>query len=295
MCASKRGILSVNLAQFYLGSVPLFACVGSLVTIRCYSLNESTEINIQRQKKRVKSRAGDSSLDRLQIRSRFSLWIESVSRSRRDVPALRFHSQIRSVTPVHQLYSASYSCRSRSGSFTVSTSAVSVWVVVEEGFTRLIASSDDAPSLPPLPACKCVRVSVPLSRLIHRDALSFLSSFLFSLQLVSVCLSFLSFYPPSVHLSRFFTCVLYVFNLIHSNALSLSLLPPLPDDVAQCSGARLAVGCLSSIVRFRKNSQSIFGSQWRPYLDLIYFCKTTEFETLNFFRSNFTLYLVRTS
>lgn len=222
MCASKRGILSVNLAQFYLGSVPLFACVGSLVTIRCYSLNESTEINIQRQKKRVKSRAGDSSLDRLQIRSRFSLWIESVSRSRRDVPALRFHSQIRSVTPVHQLYSASYSCRSRSGSFTVSTSAVSVWVVVEEGFTRLIASSDDAPSLPPLPACKCVRVSVPLSRLIHRDALSFLSSFLFSLQLVSVCLSFLSFYPPSVHLSRFFTCVLYVCNLIHSDALSLS-------------------------------------------------------------------------
>lgn len=221
MCASKRGILSVNLAQFYLGSVPLFACVGSLVTIRCYSLNESTEINIQRQKKRVKSRAGDSSLDRLQIRSRFSLWIESVSRSQRDVPALRFHSQIRSVTPVHQLYSASYSCRSRSGSFTVSTSAVSVWVVVEEGFTRLIASSDDAPSLPPLPACKCVRVSVPLSRLIHRDALSFLSSFLFSLQLVSVCLSFLSFYPPSVHLSRFFTCVLYVFNLIHSDALSL--------------------------------------------------------------------------
>lgn len=222
MCASKRGILSVNLAQFYLGSVPLFACVGSLVTIRCYSLNESTEINIQRQKKRVKSRAGDSSLDRLQIRSRFSLWIESVSRSQRDVPALRFHSQIRSVTPVHQLYSASYSCRSRSGSFTVSTSAVSVWVVVEEGFTRLIASSDDAPSLPPLPACKCVRVSVPLSRLIHRDALSFLSSFLFSIQLVSECLSFLSFYPPSVHLSRFFTCVLYVFNLIHSDALSLS-------------------------------------------------------------------------
>lgn len=94
-------------------------------------------------------------------------------------------------------------------------------MVVEEGFTRLIASSDDAPSLPPLPACKCVRVSVPLSHLIHRDALSFLSSFLFSLQLVSVCLSFLSFYPPSVHLSRFFTCVLYVCNLIHSDALSL--------------------------------------------------------------------------